>query len=154
MKYFLIKPEVAGGFGEDTDVDTSGTFPDVKRLHYVFDDWFGDDLVESFPCYIITDRLKDLLEKSDETGYTLDRVKVSKSELYQDIHPGGPPLPRFHWLKITGRAGIDDFGLSTKHRLVVSERALRLLQSLQLSDCEIEEFPGKGDDEVGRDGRS
>jgi hypothetical protein len=146
LKYFQLKPEVAGGFGQDTVIDRSGRFPEVKRLHYVFEDWFGDDMVASFPCLIITDRLKDLLRKADLTGYKLDHVTVSKSDLYQDIHPNGAPLPRFHWFKVIGRAGIDDFGLAPNHRLVVSERALRILQSGQLSDCLIEAYPPKSDE--------
>jgi hypothetical protein len=141
VKYFYLEPEVAGGFGEGSVLDTSVHPPKVVRLHYVFDDWLGDDLVESAPCFIITDRLRDKLQRSDATGYKLDQVAVSKSELYEDLHPNGPPLPKFHWLKITGRAGLDDFGIASDRRLVVSELALRLLQSCQLADCYIEDFP-------------
>jgi hypothetical protein len=141
LKYFRLKPEVAGGFGERTVIDRSGQFPEVKRLHYVFEDWLGDDLVTSFPCYIITDRLKDWLEKGSAGGYKIDRVTVSESDLYKYLHPNGPRLPQFHWLKITGQAGSDDFGLAKDHRLVVSERALQILQCGQFSDCLIEDYP-------------
>ena len=141
LRYFYLEPEVAGGFGEGSVLDTSVHPPRVERLHYEFDGWLGDDLLTSFPCYIVTDRLKNELQRSELTGYELDRVKVTKSEFFGDMHPDAPPLPRFHWLKITGRAGIDDFGMAKDHRLVVSERALRVLRYGQLSDCEIVEFP-------------
>ncbi|HWX43221.1 MAG TPA: hypothetical protein VN345_18890 [Blastocatellia bacterium] len=141
MKYFYLEPEVAGGFGEGSVLDTSVHPPRVARLHYEFYGWLGGDLLTSFPSYIVTDRLKDKLQKSDATGYELDRVEVTKSEFFKDMYPKAPPLPRFHWLKITGQAGLDDFGMATNHRLVVSERILRLLQSLNLSDSDIREFP-------------
>lgn len=50
------------------------------------------------------------------------------------------PLPELNWLKITGKAGIDDFGLTPLDApvdLVVSGRALDLLQTFQLQECEI-----------------
>jgi hypothetical protein len=72
---------VAGGYGEDAILDTSVCPERVERLHYEFDGWLGDDLLESFPVFIIT------------------------------------------------------------------ERALRLFQSGQLSDSRIEEFPRKEDEE-------
>ena len=43
-------------------------------------------------------------------------------------------------------AGIDDFRMAKDNRLVVSERAVRLLKSGQLDDCRIEEDPRNADE--------
>src|SRR5262249_34240570 len=121
---------------------TSVRPPLVKRLHYEFDGWLGDDLLEAFPIFIITDRLKDRLQTLGATGYELDNVKVTKSEFYRAMEPDSPPLPGFHWLKVTGVAGADDFGIAKDRRLVVSERAMRVLRSLNVNHCaSIEDFP-------------
>ena len=56
--FHTLEPEVAGGFGEQTILDNSTHPPDVKWLHYVLDGWLGDDILESFPCYIVTERLR------------------------------------------------------------------------------------------------
>jgi hypothetical protein len=54
MEYFQIAPEVAGGWGRNTVMDRSIHPPHVTKLHFEFDGWLGDVLLESFPCYIIT----------------------------------------------------------------------------------------------------
>jgi len=110
-------------------------------LHYEFDGWLGDDLLTSFPSYIITDCIENKLKESSLTSWELDRVKVTKSEFFKDLYPNAAPLPRFHWLKITGRPGINDFGMAKDHRLVVSDRVLQVLRSVNLNHCDVEAFP-------------
>ena len=51
-KYYVIEPEVAGGFGENCEIDWSTGKMQVNKLHYQFDGWLGDELLESTPCYI------------------------------------------------------------------------------------------------------
>jgi hypothetical protein len=50
------------------------------------------------------------------------------------------------WFKFVGKPGVDDFGLidgPASFPLVVSERALVLLQSFELKECEIKDFHPK-----------
>jgi len=101
VKYFYLEPEVAGSYGEDTVLDTSVRPERVERSHYEFAGWLGDDLLEFFPVFILTERLKDRLQILGATGYEIDKVKVTKSELYREMEPEAPPLPKFHWLKVT-----------------------------------------------------
>ncbi|CDX39985.1 hypothetical protein MPLSOD_40275 [Mesorhizobium sp. SOD10] len=51
MDHFYLEPEVSGGLGDDTVMDT-GVHPPpvVARLHYEFDGWLGDVIVTSFPA--------------------------------------------------------------------------------------------------------
>lgn len=55
-KFYVLEPEVAGGWGGDgTVVDREFHPPIVSRLVYEFDGWLGDDLVTTFPpVYIVT----------------------------------------------------------------------------------------------------
>ena len=137
--YFLIEPEVAGELGADTAIDSSVHPPRVLELHYEFKGWLGDDLLESFPCYVVTDRCKGTLEKSGFSGCTFAPVKVTASDTFHALYPGRS-LPAFHWLKVNGRAGEDDFWLSNDYRLVVSEAVLGVLRSFNIEHCGIEEF--------------
>jgi hypothetical protein len=145
LKYFYLEPEVAGGYGEGTVLDTSVRPERVERLHYEFQGWLGDDLLEAFPVFIITDRLKKRLQPLHASGYFLDQVRVSKGPQFRELHPSAPALPPFHWLKITGRAGVEDFGLAQDRRLVVSERVLQVLRSANLNHCDIEGYPQAAD---------
>lgn len=53
-KYYVVEPEVAGGFGINTVFTrTEGKPMVVHKLHYEFDGWLGDSLLETTPCYIV-----------------------------------------------------------------------------------------------------
>lgn len=140
MEYFVIEPEVAGGWGHRTEFTrTPGQRVIVHRLHYEFQGWLGDELLTSFPCFIVTKTLADRLVSAGLRSFELDEVEVSCSALFLELYPT-TRLPPFVWLKIAGTAGEDDFGISTAGRLVVSERALTILQQGQLSHCSVSEF--------------
>ena len=137
--YFYIEPEVAGGWGANTVVDTSCHPPHVSKLNYEFSGWIGDDLLESFPCYIVTERLQKDLIKTGLTGFFFDEVEISKSEEFMDVF-GDKHLPNFAWLKIVGDAGKDDFGIADDYRLVISDAAYNLLRSHQLNNATVEPY--------------
>lgn len=137
--FFYIEPEVSGGLGVNTVADTTVHPPVVSKLNYLFDGWLGDDLLESFPCYVVSERLKSELVNTTLSGFEIDELEVTKSEQFDEQYPG-KTLPKFYWLKITGKAGKDDFGLTSDHRLVVSEAALDVLQKGQLAQADLEEF--------------
>jgi hypothetical protein len=137
--YFLLEPEVAGELGPDTESDTKTYPPRVSRLHYEFTGWLGDDILESFPCYSISERCADALICGGFSGYELDKANVTASATFRELY-GDRPLPRFFWLKISGRAGVDDFWLAPDHRLAVSAAVLAVLRSFHLKHCDLEEI--------------
>jgi hypothetical protein len=133
VNYYTIEPEVAGGWGEGTVFESRAGLPAiVTKLHYVFDGWLGDDLLESSACYIVTRRLADAIKERGLSGIDFDSVKISVSDEFREFF-SDLTLPAFIWLKIVGEAGRDDFGLDEKLRLIISERALELLRSFQIS---------------------
>jgi hypothetical protein len=126
MKYYVIEPEVAGGFGEHTVIDRSTGKMVVQKLHYKFDGWLGGELLESAPCYIVTERLASEIERAQFTGVRFEEVEVSASDQFTELYPNRH-LPKFLWLKVDGKPGHEDFGLAPGLQLVVSERAVELL---------------------------
>ena len=137
--FYFIEPEVGGGFGANTVVDTTAHPPVVSKLHYLFDGWLGDHLLEVFPCYIATEELAKMLEKEMLSGFSLHHVDVSKSEQFRELYPD-MALPKFYWLKIDGIAGENDFGIAKDNRLVVSEKALNTLRTRQLEQADLEDY--------------
>ena len=121
-------PEVAGGFGPDTILaDPYARPPLITRFHYEFNVWPHDPLLEAVACFIVTQALKEKILTSRASGVAFDDVEISKDLNVEEFYPDRE-LPKFVWLQVTGRAGIDDFGLSPKHDLVVSQRILDLLK--------------------------
>jgi hypothetical protein len=135
MTFTILEPEVAGGWGPRTVADRSVHPPRVERLHYEFAGWLGDDLLESFPCYVVTPSLAEALGAAQCTGFSLDDVLVTSTEEFRELYPGRK-LPAFRWLKVHGVAGTDDFGHASDFRLVVSSRALAVLDEFQLQHAE------------------
>jgi hypothetical protein len=138
-EYFTLEPEVAGSLGPQTDIDTSVHPPIVYRLHFEVLNWLGDCLVEDFPCFLVIDTVGAQLIAAGFGGFALAEALVTEDERYRILEPNGV-LPNLVWLQVTGSPGEDDFGLTSSHRLVVSQRALLLLEDNGLVNCGIEEF--------------
>ena len=139
--FWSLEPEVAGELGDGSVLDTSVHPPHVSKLEYTLTGWLGDELLETFPCHIVTESLGAALISARLIGFQLDDVEVAVSDEFKEMSPGRS-LPNFKWLKATGRAGVDDFGLSGEHTLVVSDAALRQLRQHTLSQCDVEEYGG------------
>lgn len=143
MNFTILEPEVAGGWGPRTIANVSVHPPVVSRLHFECAGWLGDDLLESFPCFVASDRLAHALRQSSLTGFVLDEVEVTTSPEF-DEQSAGKKLPGFLWLKISGRGGFDDFGLSNDHRLVASPEAMNLLGEFKIKHADQSPYKTSG----------
>src|SRR5690554_6765629 len=103
---WIITPEVAGGLGENTALDPSVHPPRVDHLHYELSGWLGDDLLEAFPCFIVTDRLARELLTSQLSGWSLAEVEITTNEEFEEFF-SDTKLPSFRWLRIHGASGAD-----------------------------------------------
>lgn len=141
--YRFIEPEVPGGFGCNTQMDSSTHPPKVNKLHFEFSGWLGDDIIESFPCFLVTESLKNRIELEKLTGIFFDTVMITKSETFMQLYPK-VFLPNFYWAKINGNIGIDDFIIGYDNRLIISDKAFKLLKTFKTDNAiyeEIKEFP-------------
>ena len=152
MKYYILEPEVPGHLDDNTTKKSSSEGPYaqyVDNLGIRIEGWMGDDLMTIDPCYIVTRVLRDALTVSALSGFEIDTVAVSLDKqllMFPDMAASWP-IPKLYWLKITGKAGNDDFGLSPADApvvLVVSDRAMNLLQPFHLESCEILEYVAGG----------
>ena len=135
--YYYVEPEVSGELGEKTIADTSIHPPNISKLHYQFDGWLGDDILEAFPCYIITKQLKEIIQSSDLCGYEITDIEISKSANFLELYPS-VILPKFYWLKIVGKAGQSDFGIARDYRLVISDKAMAIFDKTNIKNSDIE----------------
>lgn len=155
MKFYRLEPDTSGGLGDDTVHEGWEDRPmRISKLQIELDFWPSDDfLVADMYGYVGTHRLAEAIKKNGLTGVEFDYVDVIEGDqfwLERDEHPG-QELPELLWFKFTGQAGVDDFGLiqgPCTLPLVVSERALVLLRSFEISGAEIEDYQP----EASRDG--
>ena len=123
-----VEPEVAGFMGDQTVVDLSTHPPIVYSLDYQLDSWLGDDLLETFPCFVVTERLKQAIEAQALTGVIFDSVIISRGKTFSKDRL----LPTFHWLKVVGTPRKDDFGIAEDYRLIVSDEVYTLLRRFNI----------------------
>src|SRR4051794_29887097 len=122
--FYKLDPEVAGHLGSHTIMDPSSHPPIVHSLHYELDGWPADDLLTTYPCFIVTKATQDALERAKPSGCRFAPVEVTTSEQFEELYPG-QSIPSYSWLQITGTAGRDDLGTTVSGgSLIVSERIL------------------------------
>ncbi|MCC2317563.1 hypothetical protein [Cellulomonas chengniuliangii] len=136
MTAYELEPEVPGRYGDATVFDTTFYPPLVTRLDFIFDGWMGDDLVRSYPVYLVTDRLRTALEAAEITGINFDHVDVTTSDEFNEDFPD-TELPTWHWLRVPGFAGHDDAWTGLQGRLTVSQRFMDVLTGFNLTMCSI-----------------
>jgi hypothetical protein len=128
---FVIEPHVAGELGSETELDPRTHPPTVEELHYVFDSSESDDIVESFPVFLVSVRLAASIVSSKLTGARLAAAQCSLRE------PSDAVSPAYRWLQIVGRPDLDDFWLMPDHRLGVTQAALNVLRDHRLDYCDV-----------------
>ncbi|MFC3896046.1 hypothetical protein ACFOWZ_31610 [Lentzea rhizosphaerae] len=148
MTYFKIEPEVAGGWGDEFEIDrTTGT---VTRVHYEVADWLGDCVVTSHPVYLVLRDTGRRLTEAGFTGFALDEALVTADEQFHIFNPDGV-LPDLVWLKVHGEPGVDDLGLD-EGDLVVSEPVMDVIRADGFSSSvtagsitieKVTEWPGR-----------
>ncbi|MFY0562537.1 hypothetical protein ACN28E_01735 [Archangium lansingense] len=111
--------------------------PEVSHFHHRFEGWLGDELLEVFPCFLVSSALANALEETRLVGFSLRDVEVSTSPEFQELYPGRA-LPEFRWLKITGKDRDADFWLTPDSRLEVSSRTLGILRKFKIAHAVIE----------------
>lgn len=155
MKLYELEPEVAGGFGQNTvvanfdNVRQKRERPIVSHLHYEFSGWLGDEILETTPCFIVTISLADSIKNSDLKGYSFEDVETSLTEEFKELYPG-KTLPEFKRIipkgvvQVDGNSFVnwsgDDFCMSQSGTLIVSEKALSILQKHKFNYCDIKEL--------------
>jgi hypothetical protein len=132
MPFLAVRPEQTG---RSTDPEGHGP--------YRFDWWLGDDLVEAHPDLLVTDGLRQSLERLPKlSGFSLESARVEESEFFKEKN-GGRHLPTFWRLLLTGTPGVHDMAVAPDRVLVVSGRALALLLGHVLEQAEISQFRRK-----------
>ena len=133
---YALEPLVAGELGPETELDPSTHPPKVSAVEYVLDAPPDDDIIESFPVWLVSDELGARLGQEGLTGFELRDAKVTTSETYADLSGDGPHKA-YRWLVVDGAADAD-FRVGDDLLLTVSDRAMRVLETADLSGCDIE----------------
>jgi len=148
MKFYRYIPEGSGDYGPNTVYIGKKTAHPcvVSHLHYEFNYWPGDGIQWSLFHFIVTESLRKALEavKPPLTGMQFDTVEISGDDQeFKHVWRKGRPdsaLGKWYWLKITGKAGIDDFGLIPAAKLIVSERALGVIEGFVQKESSVREI--------------
>ncbi len=138
MKFYKIHPEVPGGIGKNITYNKAEVPWQIEHFHAVFEGWLGGDLLKISACYLVTNILKEKLFSSEVTGIIgFQDFEIELSDTFKHLYPG-KELPKLYWMQLNGNVQKDDLAMNDKNKLIVSELAMEILQSVNLSIAEIE----------------
>ncbi len=127
MDFIQIVPEKISALGNRT-VFSGADQSQIENLHIQLENWQGGHLMEISSCFVVTRPLAEVLRKSDFTGFEITGLQLNKARCFAGNYSSGISLPAFHWLKVTGKAGKDDFSVDPSNgRLTLSARAFTQL---------------------------
>jgi hypothetical protein len=135
--FYYLEPEVAGGVGPNSETHRENGALVVTHLNYEFDGWLGDALLETTPCFILTDAGREAVEAAGLRGVRFADVEVTQSPTFSELYPTRE-LPPFRWMIVDGVPYRDDFGMAADLRLIVSERALETLRAAGIDHAMVE----------------
>lgn len=138
MKYYTLEPDVPGSVADPRSIIQN--YDTIQSIHYIFDCWPEDDILTSYPVYIVRKNLAKEFGNSNLTGFSIKACEVSKGKQFAIASPGCGKLPLYEWLHVSGRAGIDDFGITQNLRLAISESVVDTLIEFRVSNSKITEL--------------
>ena len=139
MSVYELEPEVPGRAGPETLWDTSERPPRLSNVSLEFDGWLGDDLIETYPLFAVTDRLGAALLEAGVRGASFAPVLATKSEQFADLRPD-TQIGAWSLMTVTGHEGAgDDAWLNSRSVLVVSQRFWNVVSRFQVANCEAVE---------------
>lgn len=149
MNYFIIEPEVAGEIGENTVYDNYNEIinkkekPIISHLHFIFDGWLGDELLEVTPCFLVSENLKKSIEQNKFSGCEFEEIEISFSDEFFELYPNRV-VPTFYRLipqktviienNNFVRQDMDDFMISQKSYLIISDKVKHLLNDMNIDE--------------------
>ncbi|MBD0384691.1 hypothetical protein [Paenibacillus sedimenti] len=146
MNLHLLEPEVAGGLGENTSFTNQG---EVEFLHYEFQGWLGDELLESTPCFIVTESMANSIQIANLSGAVFEDIEYTATQEFSELYPNRT-LPNFKRLVVLGKVRVqsdafyewsgDDFCLTDESYLVVTNNAFDILKVRQLNYCDTKKL--------------
>lgn len=137
MQHHALEPEATGTVGAAAEWtrDTTGARSQADPLRCEFAGWLGDELVSVLPDFVVTGALADALRASDLTGFELREAIVTTSPEF--VSYAGALPERWERLVPTGRSDTDDDFAQRDGTLLVSERALALLNGHRIVEAQL-----------------
>ena len=87
---YVLQPLVGGELGQDVEFDHATHPPVIDRVQYVLDYPTSEDLMESFPAYIVSEALAERLVAAGLRGFTLAEAEVLPGDNYLALYGDVP----------------------------------------------------------------
>src|SRR5215211_250252 len=132
---YVLEPLVAGELGDETDLDTRTHPPLVHSVEFVLDLPTDEDLIESFPVFLVSEELASALTAAGFRGFQLSDAQVRPSHEYLANH-GEVPHKRYRWLRLMPSRPSDCW-LDAQYRLCVSDQMYFVIARHRIDGCDV-----------------
>jgi hypothetical protein len=132
---YALEPLRAGELGMGTELDVGTHPPGVRRVEYVLDAPTEEDLIKSFPVFLVSEELAAALTSEKLSGFQLDDADVHLNDQYVELHESAPHK-RYRWLRLTPSESADCW-LNDQYRLCVSDRMYAVISHHCIDRCDV-----------------
>lgn len=146
QNFFIVEPSVDGEIDSVSDfrLKPQAAQREAENLEYSIDVWSGNDVITSTPFFLVTPRFAGKTIESKLTGATFTHVVIKKADQFDGWEANkGASLPELLWMRVIGQPGHDDIGLTPQGSLVVSEKCMIVLNTLQIDNASIYRWDGE-----------
>lgn len=131
--HYSLEPEVPGELLPGTNIDNTCRPPLISSLAVIFEGWLGDDLLEIYPCFFVTDRLRRALEHHRVPGCQFESFSLQLGDGFP-LSASGTQFWRLWPIADNQVSGIS---LGDRGQLLASEGAVKVLTQWGLKYCDI-----------------
>jgi hypothetical protein len=134
MEYYIVEPVADAELGEQAVISFAETPREIINAHVYLFGYPESDLVQAYPLFLATSRLRAAIENSNIRGAIFLPCKVSKSDQYDELSHT-TSIPEMFCLEPMGADGVDDLVYHTETELKASRRFVDLLHSMSHNGC-------------------
>lgn len=138
MKYYIVTPAAEAETGEEAIFSSSGHSRKIVFLHVYLVTYPESDLIQAYPAFIVTKKLRLAIESAGISGAKFLPCKVSKDPQYDD-YSYTTDLPEMFGLEPDGVENVDDIVSYNEAEFKASDRFVRLLKSFAHDGCTFKE---------------
>ena len=134
MKYFVIKPAIAGEMGDLAEVDFSSNPPIIHKAHAELFCEPESYLIFASPFFLVRKLLRERIDESEISGIEWIDGEVTQSPQYEELS-NESTIPDLFFLKPVGMAGKDDVAYHNNRGFLGSEKFVSVIKTFPHSNC-------------------
>ena len=138
---YIFRPLVPCELGPETIMISEDNIHNERRLHIIFHEWLGDDIITCYPYFMCSQNAKEIITSHRVTGVSFKEIwKIEVAEQYKEILKN---MPKFFEIVISHDPS-NDFYIQDDGELILSKKAFKIASMTNIKNSDIFENGKRG----------